>query len=89
MFILDPNLSIPDPGFRVKKIPDPGSGSAAKNLSIFKPKNLYDPGVHPGSIILIFYPSRTPDPGVKKAPAPGPRGQKGNRSRVRICNTGQ
>ncbi len=27
------------PGSRVKKIPDPGSGSASKNLSIFKPKN--------------------------------------------------
>jgi hypothetical protein len=25
--------------YRVKKIPDPGSGSASKNLSIFNPKN--------------------------------------------------
>jgi hypothetical protein len=27
--------------------------------------------VHPGSRILIFYPSRIPDPVVKKAPDPG------------------
>jgi hypothetical protein len=39
--ILDPNFSIPDPGSRVKKIPDPGSGSASKNLSIFNPKNCF------------------------------------------------
>ncbi len=31
MFIQNPNFSIPDPEFRVKKIPDPGSGSASKN----------------------------------------------------------
>jgi hypothetical protein len=33
----DPNLSIPDPGSRVKKIPDPES--ASQNLIIFDPKN--------------------------------------------------
>jgi hypothetical protein len=38
-WIPDPNFSIPDPGSRVKKIPDPGSGPASKNLSIFNPKN--------------------------------------------------
>jgi hypothetical protein len=40
MFIPDPGseFSIPDPGSRVKKIPDPGFGSASKNLSIFNPK---------------------------------------------------
>jgi hypothetical protein len=32
---------IPDPGSRVKKIPDPGSASASKNLSIFYPKNCF------------------------------------------------
>jgi hypothetical protein len=39
--------------------------------------------VHPGSWIrmLTFYPSRIPDPGVKKAPDPG--------SRIRIRNTGR
>ncbi len=31
--ILDPNFSIPDPGSKVKKIPDPGSASASKSLS--------------------------------------------------------
>ncbi len=37
MFIPDPNFSIPDP------IPDPGSGSASKNIpvSIFNPKNCF------------------------------------------------
>jgi hypothetical protein len=29
------------PGSRVKEIPDPGSGSASKNLSIFNPKNCF------------------------------------------------
>jgi hypothetical protein len=33
MFIPDPNFSIRDPGSRVKKIPDPGSGSASNNLT--------------------------------------------------------
>jgi hypothetical protein len=36
----DPNVSIPDLGSRVKKAPDPGSGSATKNLSIFNTKNV-------------------------------------------------
>jgi hypothetical protein len=38
--------------------------------------------VHPGSRIrmLTCYPSRIPDPGVKKAPHPGSRGQKGTES---------
>jgi hypothetical protein len=38
MFIPDPIFSVPDSGFRVDKIPDPGS--ASKNLSIFNPKKL-------------------------------------------------
>jgi hypothetical protein len=33
-FIPDPNF----PGSRVEKIPDPGSGSASKILSMFNPK---------------------------------------------------
>ncbi len=37
----DPNFSTPDPGSRVKKIPDSVSGSASKNLSIFGPKNCF------------------------------------------------
>jgi hypothetical protein len=39
--IPDPTFSIPDPGSRVKKIPDLGSRSAPKNLSIFNPKNCF------------------------------------------------
>jgi hypothetical protein len=42
MFITDPGSEffhpVPDPGSRVKKIPDSGSGSLLKNLSIFNPK---------------------------------------------------
>jgi hypothetical protein len=74
MFIPDPNFSIPDPGSRVKKIPDPESGSALKNLSIFNPflsSRKYDAGCSSRIQILIFYPSRISDPGVKKAPDPG------------------
>jgi hypothetical protein len=37
--------------------------------------------VHPGSGSCFFYPSRIPDPGVKKVPDPG------SRSRIRIRNT--
>ncbi len=38
--------------------------------------------VHPGSgsRILIFYPSRIPDPGVKKAPDPGSATQTGSKT---------
>jgi hypothetical protein len=36
MFIPDPFFSIPDPGSRVKKIPDPRAG--LKNLSILTQK---------------------------------------------------
>ncbi len=55
MFIPDPNFSIPDPGSKRFRIPDPESGSASKNLSIFIPKNCFYAvgnmiqGVHPGS----------------------------------------
>ncbi len=38
MFILDPESEFFHPGSRVKKAPNPGSGSATKNLSIFNPK---------------------------------------------------
>ncbi len=62
MFIPDPGSQFFHPGSRAKKIPDPGS--ASKNLSIFNAKNcFYALGnmiryFHPGSRILIFYPSR-------------------------------
>ncbi len=53
--IFIPGTSFFNPGSRVKKISDPGSGSASKNLSIFNPKiakfseegMIWD--VHPGS----------------------------------------
>jgi hypothetical protein len=87
MFIPDPGSDflparIPDPiffqpGSRIKKIPDPGSGYVSKYLGIFNPKNCYYIhgkmiwDVHPGARIRIFIPSRIPDPGVKTSPDPG------------------
>jgi hypothetical protein len=79
MFILDLEskfFSILDPGSRVEKIPDPGSGSASKNLNILTQNivsKLRNRNFHPRSRIriLIFNPSLIPDPGVKKAPEPG------------------
>jgi hypothetical protein len=65
-------FSIPDPKFYI-----PDLGSASKNLSILTQKivsKLFGTiirVVYPGSRILVFYPSRIPDPGVKKAPDPG------------------
>jgi hypothetical protein len=78
MFIPDSRSSIPDPGSRVKKIPDPDP-----HKRIFNPKSnsklseiLYG-DVHPGfgSRYLIFYLSRIQDL--------GPRGNKGTASRIR------
>jgi hypothetical protein len=65
-------LSIPDPGSRVKKIPDPGSGSASKNLRIFNPK--------------FFSKLSDPDLDFLPIPEPGSRGQKGTGSRIQIRN---
>jgi hypothetical protein len=69
-------MFIPDPESRIKKIPDPGTGSASKNLSIFNPKNCFYalgnmiPAGYSSRIwILIFLP--IPDPRVKKTPDPG------------------
>jgi hypothetical protein len=70
-------MFIPD---QIFSIPDPGSGSASKNLSFFNPKLLLssrkcDPGCSsriPDPDLDFFYPSRIPEPGVKKAaPDPG------------------
>ncbi len=74
----DPNFSIPDPGTRVKKIPNPGSGSAPKNVIFLKV-------LHPKTVSMLleklsgmsipdpdFLP--VPGPGVKKAPDPGSGG---------------
>ncbi len=58
---------------RIKKISAPGSGSASKNygkyslpLKLFLSSWKYDPDCSSRIRILIFYPSRIPDPGVKK-----------------------
>ncbi len=66
------------PGSRstIFSIPDPWS--ASKNLNILTQKIVsrllkYDPGCSSRIRILIFYPSRILDPGVKKAPGPGSR----------------
>jgi hypothetical protein len=70
---------VPDPGS--KRFPDPVSGSASKNLSILTQKivsklsiiwsKMFIADTDPGS--WFFYPSRTPDPGVKRhrIPVPG------------------
>ncbi len=73
MFIPDPNFSFPDPNFfHPGSVFFPSPGSASKNLSILTQKlflcsRKYDPGCSSRIRILIFYPSRIPDPGVKKA----------------------
>jgi hypothetical protein len=72
--IPDPIFSILDPRPRVGKIPDPGSGSASKNLHIFNSKTRkssqkQNQDVHPRSWPWTHL---DPDPGVKKAPDPDP-----------------
>ncbi len=78
------NLCVADPGclsrIRIFSIQDPGSriqgqkdsGSASKNSSILPQKIVSKLSeIWSGLFILIFYPSRIPDPMVKKAPDPG------------------
>jgi hypothetical protein len=63
---------IPDPTFS-----HPGSRIRIKYFKYFNPKKWflssrkYDPGCSSRIRIPTFYPSRIPDPGVKKAPDPG------------------
>ncbi len=78
--IPDPTFSIPDPNCL-----HPGSRIRIKEFKFLTPKKNKKNGfkalenmirvLHPGSRIrmLTFYPSRIPDPGVKKAPDPGSR----------------
>jgi hypothetical protein len=68
--------SVADPGFlsRIRIFPISDPGFESENLSILTQKlflssRKYDLGC--SSRILIFYPSRIPDPGVKKTPDPG------------------
>ncbi len=82
---------IPDPRSRVRLFPSrildpnffhPGSRIHIKEFKYFNPKNYfsssrkYDPGCLSRIRVLIFYPSRIPDPGVKKRhqiPDPDPQ----------------
>ncbi len=77
-------MFFPDPGsnFFPSQIPDPnffhpGSQISIKEFKYFNPKKWflrsrkYNPGCSSRIRILTFYPSRIPDPGVKKAPDPG------------------
>jgi hypothetical protein len=66
-----------DPESRIDKIPDP---DPHKRIEVFLTLKIYtmfskiSPRmfiVHPRSWIWIFFPSRIPNPGVKKAPEPG------------------
>jgi hypothetical protein len=73
MFIPDPGFEFFHPGFQGHMY----SGSASMSLSILPQKLVlnsprYDPGCSSRIRILIFthFGSRTPDPGVKKAPDP-------------------
>ncbi len=71
MFIPDPNFSIPDPGSRVKKIPDPGFGSASHNVSILTQKIV-------SKFAEIRFGMFIPDPDLDLLPIPypGSRSQK-------------
>jgi hypothetical protein len=65
-------FSIPDPGSTtVKKILNPGNGSASKNASILTQKKFFQAlgKIRIRIPDLDFLP--IPDPGVKKAPGPG------------------
>jgi hypothetical protein len=65
--IPDKNFFRPASRIQIFSIPD--TDSASKNLSILTQNNGFK---RTSRIrILIFYPSRIPDPGVKKAPDPG------------------
>jgi hypothetical protein len=71
-------ISAADPGclYRIRIFSYPGSRIRLKEFKYFNPKKWflstqkYDPGFSSQIQILIFYPSRILDPGVKKAPDP-------------------
>jgi hypothetical protein len=65
-----------NPGSRFKKIriPDPNPHKIIEEFltqKLFLSSRKYDSVWSSRILILIFYPSRIPDPGVKKAPDPG------------------
>jgi hypothetical protein len=78
-------FSIPDPGS--KRFPDPGPGSAAKNLSIFTPKKLVlssrknDLGCSSRIRIQLFPHPGSQDPGSKGKRALDP----GSATMVPVC----
>jgi hypothetical protein len=67
-----PFFSIPDPRLKTFWIPNPGSGSASKNLSFFNPKNCF-----------YALEKMIRDPDFDFFTDPGFRGQKGIESRIR------
>jgi hypothetical protein len=77
MFIPDPGSDFFPSRIRNFYIPDPGFRILIKEFKYFNPKKWflssrkYDSGCSSRIRILTFYPSRIPDPGVKKAPDPG------------------
>jgi hypothetical protein len=75
-------FSIPDPGSELSPSRIPNPRSSSKNLSILTPKNpkkwflsskKYDPGCSSRIRMLTFYPSRIPDPEVKRHRIPDPQ----------------
>ncbi len=77
MFIQDPESEFFHPGSRIKKIPNPRSGSTSKKLSIFNRKKLFLnsrtyiwSGMFIPIRILIFYPSRIPVSNMHRIPDP-------------------
>jgi hypothetical protein len=69
MFIPDPNFFHPGSLIRIKEF----TSTLTQKIGFQALRNMIRV-VHPGPgfriRILIFYPSRIPDPGVKKAPDP-------------------
>ncbi len=74
--------SVADPGClsRIRRFPSripdpyclhPGSRIRIKEFKYFNPKKTKKKGCSSRIRMLTFYPSRIPDPGVKKAPDPG------------------
>jgi hypothetical protein len=74
--IPDPNCLHPGSRIRIKEFKN-FNPKKPKKLFLKKPKKWflssrkYDPGCSSRIRMLTFYPSRIPDPGVKKAPDPG------------------
>jgi hypothetical protein len=62
-FIPDPNFFHPGYRIRIKEF-------KYLNPKLFLSSRKYNPGCSSRILILIFYPSRIPDPRVKKAPDP-------------------